>query len=249
MSVLLLRLSGPMQSWGDSSRFTERDTRREPTKSGVIGLICAALGKPREEEPDHVNMWPTLVELAALKMAVRADREGTLRKDFHTAGGGKWPGRDSYGVAKASGASPDTVISNRYYLADAVFLAALEGDRALLERIQSAIARPVWPLFLGRKSFVPGEPVLTKDGLLNNATPVGALSGWPWLVSLAQRRRDERPERLRLVVECDAGEDGEPRQDVPLSFASSVRSFAVRRVREMWIDTPAPREEVARVSE
>ena len=41
MSVLLLRLSGPMQSWGVQSRFTVRDTGLEPSKSGVVGLIAA----------------------------------------------------------------------------------------------------------------------------------------------------------------------------------------------------------------
>ncbi len=47
MSVLLLRLAGPLQSWGTQSRFRVRDTGREPSKSGVIGLLCTALGRPR----------------------------------------------------------------------------------------------------------------------------------------------------------------------------------------------------------
>ena len=47
MSVLLLRLKGPLQSWGDSSRFTRRETRQEPTKSGVLGLLAAAQGRRR----------------------------------------------------------------------------------------------------------------------------------------------------------------------------------------------------------
>ena len=49
MAVLLLRLAGPMQSWGTQSRFTHRDTDLEPSKSGVIGLLCAAMGKPRDD--------------------------------------------------------------------------------------------------------------------------------------------------------------------------------------------------------
>ena len=40
MSTLLLRLAGPMQSWGVQSRFSVRDTGLEPSKSGVIGLLC-----------------------------------------------------------------------------------------------------------------------------------------------------------------------------------------------------------------
>ena len=44
MSTLLLRLAGPMQSWGTDSKFDVRRTGREPSKSGVIGLVAAALG-------------------------------------------------------------------------------------------------------------------------------------------------------------------------------------------------------------
>ena len=52
MSVLLLRLAGPMQAWGTQSRFTVRDTGLEPSKSGVIGLLCAAL----RSEPARSNV-------------------------------------------------------------------------------------------------------------------------------------------------------------------------------------------------
>ena len=76
MSVLLMRLSGPMQAWGVQSRFGVRDTTREPSKSGVVGLLAAALGRPR---------YAAIDDLAALRMGVRVDREGTLLRDYHTA--------------------------------------------------------------------------------------------------------------------------------------------------------------------
>jgi len=109
--TLLLRLTGPMQSWGLQSRFTVRDTAREPTKSGVIGLVCAALGRQREAPVD---------DLGQLQMGVRVDREGTLARDYQTAGGARHG--ESYGVATVDNKKPGTVISNRYYLADADFL-------------------------------------------------------------------------------------------------------------------------------
>ncbi|MBI5033526.1 MAG: type I-E CRISPR-associated protein Cas5/CasD [Chloroflexi bacterium] len=71
MNTLLLRLVGPMQSWGVASDFKERDTLREPSKSGVIGLLCAALGKPRAEKPN--DGFATLAELSDLVMGVRVD--------------------------------------------------------------------------------------------------------------------------------------------------------------------------------
>jgi CRISPR-associated Cas5-like protein len=128
MAVLLLRCAGPMQAWGSRSRFGERDTEREPTKSGIVGLLCAALGKPRVENPG--DGFPSIEELARLRMGVRVDREGVVRRDFHTAGGGKWRG-EPYGVAKSSGGRGETVISNRHYLTDAVFLVGLEGPTGI----------------------------------------------------------------------------------------------------------------------
>src|ERR1019366_5756632 len=132
------------------------DTGLEPSKSGVLGLVCAALGKPRD---DQAGPWPSLAQLASLRMGVRVLREGTLRVDFQTAGGGKFPGRKRYGVWKASGSPGGTVVSPRHYLADADFLVGLEGSLPLLRQIEEALNNPVWQLSLGRKSYVPTLPV------------------------------------------------------------------------------------------
>src|SRR5512147_835084 len=83
--TLLMRLVAPMQSWGVQSDFTYRDTGLEPSKSGVIGLLCAALGKPRDEAHPDSHSQPRLAELATLRMGVRVDREGLLQRDYHTA--------------------------------------------------------------------------------------------------------------------------------------------------------------------
>src|SRR5690606_26273333 len=96
--TLLLRLVGPMQSWGSRSRFDSRDTNLEPTKSGVLGMIAAALGRHRNE---------AITDLAALRFGVRADREGAFDIDFHTV-------QDVY--QSDGGAKP--VVTYRHYLAD-----------------------------------------------------------------------------------------------------------------------------------
>lgn len=233
MTVLLLRLSAPMQAWGSRSRFSERDTEREPTKSGVIGLLCAALGKPREEEEG--DGWPTLAQLAALRFGVRVDKEGIVRRDFQTAGGGTWLGQP-YGVSKASGASPETVISSRYYLSEGVFLAGIESpDRPLLERLDTALANPVWPLFLGRKAFPPAEPVRLSGGSLRELDLEATLEQEPWLPGGWDPPPEKKPEKLRVLLECRPGEEGEARQDIPVSFVSEDRRHGVRRVREFYL--------------
>ena len=75
-SVLVLRLAGPMQSWGSSSRFTRRSTEAFPTKSALVGLLAAAQGRRRSDP---------IEDLAELLFAVRVDQTGQLLRDFHTA--------------------------------------------------------------------------------------------------------------------------------------------------------------------
>lgn len=210
MSVLLLRLAGPMQSWGTRSRFSNRDTGLEPSRSGVVGLLCAALGRPRDANLD---------DFRPLEMAVRVDREGRLMRDYHTA----------QEVMRASGKSTqETVLSERFYLADADFLVGLGGDAKFLGELASALDKPVWQLCLGRKAFVPGLPVC--EGMVDG-DPLGVLSERRW----RKRWANEKPtEKLRYVVEVPYGK-GEPRQDVPLSFVSRDRKFAVRHVETKFI--------------
>jgi len=217
MSVLLLRLSGPLQSWGVQSRFDRRDTALEPTRSGVFGLLCAALGRPRTALLDDV---------AALRMGVRADQEGQLMVDFHTAG------IDGHLENDGTVNTRNPIVSRRFYLADARFLVAVAGqDEGFLARLQQALHDPVWPLYLGRKAFVPGEPVWLKEGLCPGAELLPALSRYPWL-GVDPRRR---PKRLRVVLDAEDGEQS--RNDgLPTSFA--LRDYAVRRVRMLYVPTP-----------
>jgi CRISPR system Cascade subunit CasD len=212
MPTLMLRLQAPMQSWGISSHFTSRDTTREPTKSGVIGLICAALGRPRDAD---------ISDLAGLKMGVRVDREGILQNDFQVA----------QDILKAEGkGTKGTEISDRYYLSDAVFLVGLEGSQALLEKIQFALKSPHWTLYLGRKAFPPGKSVWLLDGLRDESL-LEALKRFPALVP-------DPEESVRVVLESDVGEF--VRVDVPISFAE--RRFSSRRIHMGRIDSPVYQE-------
>ena len=215
MATLLMRISAPLQSWGTQSHFSYRDTGREPSKSGIVGLLCAALGRPRSESIDDLN---------ALKMGVRVDRPGTIQRDYHTAGQGGY-----YKVG--GGIGKNTILSERYYLADAKFLVGLEGDGALLAELWAALKQPTWFLFFGRKAFVPAERVWLPDGLCDDDLET-ALSNYPWLV------KDDKPNgQLRLIVEDDGGDA--VRNDQPTRLAFQSRRFLPRYLRESWVLNPA----------
>jgi CRISPR system Cascade subunit CasD len=219
MPTLLLRLCGPMQSWGTRSRFTERDSELEPSKSGVIGLLCSALGRPRAEPVD---------DLALLRFGVRVDHEGALARDYHTAGA-------RTGIMRADGSlSKDAVVSNRDYLAEADFLVGLEGeDGELLKRLDLALRMPRWQLFLGRKSFVPTVPIALPGGGIREAGLEAALQSEPWpLRPLVFVEADAKRPRLRCVVERESGATAGVRMDQPIGAAFQKRNFGPR-----WVET------------
>lgn len=214
MACLLLQLVAPMQSWGIGSHFSNRDSAMEPSKSGVIGIICAALGIDRKAD---------LSEFAKLRMGVRIDRQGILMRDFQTV-------REVYTLQSTK---LKNIITNRYYLSDAAFLVGLEGDDlALLERIQNGLQHPVWEIFLGRKAFPPALPVWMEGGLRTEQTLEQALADCGWIV---QWDNDQAPEKVMCVIEDPRGE--QIRNDVPVSFED--RTFRSRRIKAYPIDSPA----------
>jgi CRISPR system Cascade subunit CasD len=236
MPTLLLRLAAPMQSWGTRSRFDDRDTERIPSKSGVLGLLCAARGLPRNAPADRLR------ELVALRMGVRVDRPGILQADYHTVK----PLPPASGAGRRAGQDRSVAfLTRRHYLADAVFLVGLEGPEPLLRELAAALAAPAWPLQLGRKSFPPGLPVYLPDGFCSSGLEE-ALRNFEWLpgrpetrlADWAPRRPPDRP--LDVELECLPGEDGEPRQDVPLSFDWEHRAFTLRRIRRSQVEAPTP---------
>jgi CRISPR system Cascade subunit CasD len=191
----------------------------------VVGLLAAALGRPRNAD---------ISDLMQFQMAVRIDRGGALRRDFQTAGGGKLPDGRDYGVAKANSGKPATVTSSRYYLADADFRVALGSDNvALLRSISVALVDPAWPLYLGRKAFVPNADLFQR---IREGVPVlECLRAEPWFFrSLAERRRREGQPMLRVVVEVEETDNADDvRTDVTNSFAT--REFQLRHVKTEWI--------------
>jgi CRISPR system Cascade subunit CasD len=210
MSALVLTLTGPLQSWGASSRFVRRGTESAPTKSGVLGLLAAAQGRRRID---------SLEDLARLRFGVRIDQPGRLVRDFQTA--------------RSLDGKQTMPLSYRFYLADAVFVAAVEGDRGLIDGLADALRRPTFPLYLGRRSCPPAGPLLPKvvDGTVEDA-----LTAEPWAAKAWYRRSSAvaaLPEvHAETVIDCLPGTaKAVTVRDQPISFDPERREYGWRTVR------------------
>ena len=231
---LLMWLEGPLQSWGHNSRFGRRDTLQFPSKSGVLGIICAALGAGGEQ----VDL---LADFANLDMQVcafsrqnskgePAPREPLLR-DFHMVGSGyddsdPWQSllipKTSEGKKAVGGGSKMTF---RYYLQDRTFAVLLQVPAAQSAIVAHALRHPVWDLCLGRKNCVPTEFIFQ-----------GAYSSLAQVKEAAAKLAHEKRRVLDFTVVqgVDTGESM-TLNDVPIQFGPHKRY----RDRQVTIITEA----------
>ena len=134
MTILTFLLSGPLQSWGDSSRWDHRGTADMPSKSAIIGLLGCCFGYKRGDE--------RLRELSQrLHVAVRADQRGSPMWDFQTVQ--KPGGKILNAMGKPRG---ETIITPKQYLQDAMFRVFLFGDEEMLEECLQAMRHPRWAI-------------------------------------------------------------------------------------------------------
>jgi len=218
--TLALLLDGPMQSWGHASRFGRRTTLHFPTRSGILGLLCAAMGVARTDREGLRSLGQLNIEVSAFP------REGqTIQRltDFHTVGGGYDLKRERQCIPrKANQGAPGTVLTHREYLLDARFGVLISAERQLLQRLHDALLDPVWGLWLGRKSCIPSDRIC--QGL--HAT-----------VASARRHLADHlgVSPVRRVCEVERFEDGtDTINDVPLDFAT--REFSARRIFDEPLD-------------
>lgn len=227
MATLLLRLAAPLQSWGADSKFEFRQTAREPSKSGVTGLLAAALGCRRDELPE---------QLKALRMTVRADQEGVLLDDYHTAQGIEHDGMGRIKLNAGGALKYDNklkFVTHRQYLSDAVFVVALEcEDAEYLRELADALRHPVFPLFLGRRACPPTLPLVLG---VDERDAFDALADCPCQAS--ERYQSRRADNanclaLRIVRDARPGSVRPNRRDEPLSFDPHRRRYGMRAVTQ-----------------
>jgi CRISPR system Cascade subunit CasD len=136
-TIVAIRLCGS-QSWGGPTNNHEfRTTEPHPTKSGITGLICNALGADRS---DH----ETVREIAAAPMTIRIDKQGHYNRQIQTI----------QDVPLANDGTPRPIKSTRIHLDAACFLVLLAyHDHDTAYAVAGALERPRRPLFFGRKCF------------------------------------------------------------------------------------------------
>lgn len=231
---LLLWLEAPLQSWGHDSKFGRRDSLDFPTKSGVFGLLCCALGAGGKQTP-WLERW------ADCDMQVQAyvpvDRHGKplprqpLMRDFHMVGSGyddKDPWQNLLIPKTSEGKKPNgagTKMTYRYYLQDMAFAVVLQGPQAELATLETALQNPVWDLYLGRKNCVPTEFIV--QGIHADAEQAMAKAG-----QLADSKS-----RLPVFKVLQGEHEGEvlTLNDVPLQFGEH-KLYRDRRVTVLQVD-------------
>lgn len=245
-ACLALLLDGPLQSWGFASRFQRRTTGLHPTKSGVIGLIFAAMGLPKGSDEEKARLQQFEACLMHVVFLPRPRRrivqpqpgsrthwlEPRRMDDYHTVGGGWDAKAQPWSMPWTASGEPDkdATETRREYLLDARFGIILVAQRELLIAVARALRDPVWGIWLGRKSCIPAAPVLAGEPFPSNTEA--------WLALLA--KVDLPPEvpyaAFGGVEEVALNDGGLAIRDQPVSFCDGrssgpeKRMFAVRRI-------------------
>jgi CRISPR system Cascade subunit CasD len=249
---LLMRLYGPLASWGEIAVGEVRHSAVHPSRSALLGLLGAALGIERDNDAGQQSL------ARGYRFGIKLECVGSPMRDYHTIQSGLASRKVRFLTRRQEllADKVDTILSGREYRCDSMALVAVEALGAAphsLEQLAAALRQPHFPLYLGRKSCPPALPLaprLIQSRTLREALDAeghGSLLGlldrdpakaWP----TSMDRRFMRPGQTRYYWE-DGMEAGMPssfdtvRHDQPLS--RSRWQFAPRRER-VFIDRGEP---------
>jgi CRISPR system Cascade subunit CasD len=154
---LTATLYAPFASFGGLAVGERRSSERYPTRSMLIGLLGAALGVDRADEPAQEALaW-------GYQFAIQIFGAGRPFTDYHTA---QMPsrGKARYATRREELAAPDlnTVLTSRDYRTDflaGLVIAATPDAPFALEALAAALRAPHYTLSFGRKSCAFGLPL------------------------------------------------------------------------------------------
>lgn len=220
-TILVLRLEGPLQSWGENAKWDFRDSSTMPTKSGIVGLLGCAMGEERGSQ--------VLVELAqSITVAVRADRPGVKTVDFHSVTGFPLRNAERKQRTDGKGKPSDTFTTRREFLEDACFTVFIDTTPEWQKRIIEALENPKWCMYLGRKNCVPSRPIQAK--VVEYVNIQEALKKYPAAERAAKT----------MVYECEIPDSTAASIQRPDDLIGVNRHFQLRQV---WRETVERKEE------
>lgn len=159
---LLLRLYGPLASWGEIAVGESRHSAVHPSRSALLGLLGAALGIERSDETGQQALT------RGYRFGIKLESAGSPLRDYHTVQIGVAPRKLQFRSRRQELAADkvDTILSAREYRCDSLALVAVEAladAPADLQALAEALRRPHFPLYLGRKSCPLALPLLPRQ--------------------------------------------------------------------------------------
>lgn len=210
---LLLRLYGPLASWGEIAVGESRHSAVHPSRSALLGLLGAALGIERSDDARQQTLT------RGYRFGIKLEAVGSPLRDYHTVQVGVVPRKFQFRSRRQELAADkvDTILSPREYRCDSlarVAVEALPGAPADLDELAQALRQPNFPLYLGRKSCPLALPLQ------------------PQRVSAASLREAlDGPELPSLLALLDPRQ---PQQAWP--SRQDRQAFELGRVRYYWED-------------
>jgi len=171
MDLLVFRVEAPLAGWGGAGAASERRPAwDEPSKSGILGMVAAALGIDRKDS----------AALDALHrgydFAVQTLRAPRLLIDYHTVQTVPQAKKATTRAAMfASGKTTETLITRREYATDGAWLCALAARAQApyeLAVLQAALRAPHFVLYAGRRACPlahPLDPQIVTEGTVAHA--------------------------------------------------------------------------------
>lgn len=215
MKTLTIKLTAPLQSYGNEASFDRRTTSSYPTKSAIIGMIAAALGYSRTDQ--------RILALSRLGFAVRIDQVGKNFVDFQTV--------------QVNPKKETRSLTYRNYIQDAVFVVALSSENEeQIDKIHFALQHPKFQLYLGRRSNAPAGPLKIQEFM--DEAPVDVLKNYVWQASSWYQRK-QYSQTLEIIA--DANLLSEQRnalvKDQVVSFDPYDRHYGFRAVARTTVNT------------
>lgn len=158
-NYLLMRLYGPLASWGEIAVGESRHSAVQPSKSALLGLLAAALGIERDDEAAQSAL------ARSYRFGIKLICAGSPLRDYHTVQAPASQRKVHYRSRRQELADPSrlgTLLSMREYRCDSLALVAVEAlDDApyALATLKDALLKPRFTLYLGRKSCPLGLPL------------------------------------------------------------------------------------------